>query len=97
MSDGGAVGQIRTAVTRLSGAVERSVLFSLRRRIRTLEEEVRALEEKVRALEEEVQECRRLNHRIAELTDIVTELLVPIAQRDEPRVRELLDQYRDRL
>jgi hypothetical protein len=51
----------------------------------------------MRALEEGVQECRQLNRRIAELTDIVTELLVPVAQRDESRVRELLSQYQDRL
>jgi len=41
-----------------------------------------------------VQENRRLNRRIAELTDLVTELVVPIADRDEEKVRELLAEYR---
>ena len=39
------------------------------------------------ALEEEIQESRQLNRRIAEL-------LVPVADRDEERVREVLAQYR---
>jgi hypothetical protein len=46
------------------------------------------------ALEAEVQENRQLNRRIAELTDVVGELLLPIADRDEVRVRELLAAYR---
>ena len=41
-----------------------------------------------------VQENRRLNRRVAELTDPVTELLVPIADRDEEKARELLAGYR---
>ena len=36
-----------------------------------------------------MQESRRLNRRLAELTDIVEELLVPLAQRDEDKVNEL--------
>ena len=46
------------------------------------------------ALEAEVQENRQLNRRIAELTDVVAELLLPVADRDEERVRELLAAYR---
>ena len=46
------------------------------------------------ALEAEVQENRRLNRRIAELTDVVAELLVPLADRDEERVQEVLAAYR---
>lgn len=46
------------------------------------------------ALEAEVQENRQLNRRIAELTDVVAELLVPLAERDETRARELLAEYR---
>ena len=42
-----------------------------------------------------VHENRRLNRRIAELTDIVAELLVPIADRDEDKARELLARYRE--
>ena len=45
---------------------------------------------RVAELENEVQENRRLNRRVAELLDIVEELLVPLAQRDEERVRAYL-------
>ena len=52
-----------------------------------------ALRERVKTLEDEVQECRQLNLRLAELTDVVQELLLPVAQRDEQRVSELLEKY----
>jgi hypothetical protein len=52
-----------------------------------------ALRERVAVLEEEVQECRRLNLRLAELTDVVQELLLPVAQRDEERVSAVLEKY----
>jgi hypothetical protein len=48
----------------------------------------------VRRLEAEVQECRALNVRLAELTDIVTELLLPVAARDEEKLAGLLEKYR---
>lgn len=68
---------------RLKERAESSVTIDLRRR--------------VRALEADVQECRALNMRLAELTDLVTELLVPLSQRDEDKVRELLARYQDSL
>lgn len=49
---------------------------------------------RLHALEQEVQENRQLNRRIAELTDVVAELLVPIQDRDEAKVNEILDKYR---
>lgn len=52
-----------------------------------------ALRERVATLEDEVQECRQLNLRLAELTDVVEELLLPVAQRDEERLSELLEKY----
>ena len=52
------------------------------------------LRRRVRRLEAEVQECRALNIRLAELTDIVTELLLPVAARDEEKLAELLEKYR---
>ena len=52
------------------------------------------LRRRVRRLEAEVQECRALNVRLAELTDIVTELLLPVAARDEDKLAELLEKYR---
>ena len=49
------------------------------------------------ALEAEVQENRQLHRRVAELTDVVAELLLPVADRDEERMTELLAAYRARL
>jgi len=51
------------------------------------------LRHRVSRLEHEVQECRALNLRLAELTDLVTELLLPVAQRDEAKVDELIERY----
>ena len=53
------------------------------------------LARRVEELEAEVQECRQLNLRLAELTDVVAELLLPVADRDEARVAEVLQGYRD--
>ena len=55
--------------------------------------EVGELRERVAVLEDEVQECRQLNLRLAELTDVVAELLLPAAQRDEAKVAEVLERY----
>jgi prefoldin subunit 5 len=55
--------------------------------------EVAALRRRVAELEKEMQEARRLNRRLAELTDVVQELLVPVAQQDEDKVRRYLDRY----
>ena len=49
------------------------------------------------ALEAEAHENRQLNRRIAELTDVVAELLVPLADRDEEGSREVLARYRTEL
>ena len=46
------------------------------------------------SLEAEVQEQRQLNRRIAELTDIVAELLLPLEQRDPERAEEIIAGYR---
>lgn len=56
-----------------------------------------AVEARLRALEEEAQEARQLQRRVAELTDVVTELLIPIQQRDPAYVDEVLEKYRARL
>lgn len=54
----------------------------------------RDLADRVAALEEAVQENRALSVRLAELTDVVTELLLPVAARDEKKLEELLEKYR---
>jgi hypothetical protein len=55
------------------------------------------LRKRVAALEAEVQECRQLNLRLAELTDVVTDLLVPLARADEAGLREILAKYHESL
>ena len=77
------------------------VVTGVRVRARVLQDRLRRVRRRsfgvyarLGALEDEVQENRQLNRRIAELTDVVAELLVPVADRDEERVREVLAQYR---
>jgi hypothetical protein len=54
----------------------------------------RGVHARLAALEEEMQESRQLNRRITELIDVVAELLVPLADRDDERVDEVLEKYR---
>jgi hypothetical protein len=54
-------------------------------------EGIDALRDRVAVLEDEVQECRQLNLRLAELTDVVQELLLPLAQRDEARLAQAVE------
>lgn len=51
------------------------------------------LERRVAELEAEVQECRNVNLRVAELTDLVTQLLVPLAAGDHDGARALIERY----
>lgn len=55
---------------------------------------IEALELQVAELQDEVQEARQLNRRVAELLDIVEELLVPVAQQDTARVEAYLASHR---
>lgn len=45
---------------------------------------------RVAALELAVEENRRLNQRLADVVDVVTEVLVPAADRDDARMVEAL-------
>lgn len=63
-------------------------------RIAELEDRNDALRDRLKDLESEVQECRELNQRLAEVTDVVVELLLPATDRDEKRLRKLLKQHR---
>ena len=73
-------------------------LNKVRQRVRDAVDRARPDDSELRArveeLEAEVQECRELNLRIAELTDVVVELLVPLADSDDPRVAEIVRRYR---
>lgn len=54
----------------------------------------RSLRGRVLALEKELEADRQLHRKVAELSDVVAELLVPIQDRDEKQVRDILSQYR---
>ncbi|MEO5708904.1 MAG: DUF6752 domain-containing protein [Nocardioidaceae bacterium] len=45
---------------------------------------------RVEALEAAVEENRRLNQRLADVIDVVTEVLVPAVDRDDERITEAL-------
>lgn len=58
---------------------------------------VRRLEERVADLEADVAEMRRHNVRLAELADVVQELLVPMASRDEAKIQEAIARFQESL
>jgi len=51
------------------------------------------LRERVAQLETEIQESRQLSQRLAEVTDVLAEVLLPAEQRDEARLADLLAKY----
>ncbi len=55
------------------------------------------LARRVADLEADMQEQRELSMRVAQLTDIVQELLIPVADRDEERLHQLLHEYAETL
>lgn len=55
------------------------------------------LVDRVARLEQEVADLRRHNLRLAELADLVQELLVPMAQRDQERVDAAIAAFQDSL
>lgn len=62
-------------------------------RVSALEDENRALRARVEELEAGLAQERALHRRVAELTDLVQEVLLPAPQRNEGRVSRLLTQY----
>ena len=57
------------------------------------EKQLRNLRRRVAGLEEEVLESRQLNKQVAEMIDVIAEVLLPAGQRDEQRIHELLKKY----
>jgi hypothetical protein len=51
------------------------------------------LQQRLEDLEAEVQECRKLNVRLAEVTDLVEQLLLPMAARDEDAIAAAVEKY----
>lgn len=70
---------------------------SLASRLRSLPAEVDLLRDRIAELEDELRESRLHQQRLAELTDVVQELLLPLSQRDQDRVDEVLARYTDHL
>jgi len=56
-------------------------------------ESLDALQQRLQDLEAEVQECRQLNIRLAEVTDLVEQLLLPMAARDEEAIAAAVEKY----
>ena len=54
---------------------------------------VAQLEQRVADLETDVAEMRRHNLRLAEIADVVQELLIPMASRDEVKVQEAIERF----
>jgi hypothetical protein len=52
------------------------------------------LEQRVADLEADMTEVRRHNLRLAEIVDVVQELLVPMASRDEARINDAIERFR---
>jgi cell division protein FtsB len=88
--------RVRDVATRLLPQIV-AALDEMRVSLADQQRTIGRLRQRIEQLEVEVQECRALNGRIAELTDIVGELLVPAARRDEEKLGELLARYADRL
>ena len=59
--------------------------------------ELDELRTRVTAIEGSIAELRRHHLRLAELTDLVQELLIPLAQRDEARAAEAIDKFQQGL
>ena len=51
------------------------------------------LEQRVADLEADVSEMRQHNLRLAEIADVVQELLIPMASRDEAKVQEAIERF----
>ena len=56
-----------------------------------------ALERRVADLEADLTELRRHNLRLAEIVDVVQELLIPMASRDEAAIKEAIERFQESL
>jgi len=60
-------------------------------------EQLAELQDRVAGLESEIAELRRHHLRLAEIADVVQELLVPMAGRDETRIAEAIEKFQQSL
>ena len=56
-------------------------------------DQIGRLEQRIHDLEVEVQECRQLNLRLAEVTDLLEQLLLPVAAQDQEQIAVALEKY----
>lgn len=63
----------------------------------TARSEVSRLEQRVADLETDLAELRRQHLRLAELADVVQELLVPMASRDEAAIQRAIERFQESL
>jgi hypothetical protein len=54
---------------------------------------VAQLEQRVADLEADMSEMRQHNLRLAEIADVVQELLIPMSSRDEVKVQEAIERF----
>lgn len=93
--------QVREAQQRAATATKRTQ--ALRKRVEKVERhrhaaaerQIRQLQDRVARLETELKLERQLSRHVAEVTDVVQEVLLPAASRDDDRLREALERYRD--
>jgi predicted ribosome quality control (RQC) complex YloA/Tae2 family protein len=83
-----AVGGARETSPELQSRLDK-MTNRLDRQQRLLRDQTRRIEE----LEAAVEEQRTHAIRLAQLTDLVQELLIPVESRDEARLRQLLSDY----
>jgi hypothetical protein len=55
------------------------------------------LEQRVAELEADLTQLRRHQLRLAELVDVVQELLVPVASRDEAAIQQAIERFQESL
>ncbi len=87
--------QRASTATKRTQALRKRVDKVERRRNAAAERQIRQLQDRVARLETELKLERQLSRHVAEVTDVVQEVLLPAANRDDDRLREALERYRD--
>ena len=87
--------QQTSMVRRVGGKVRRTVIRwnAADRRVPGLRQRVDRLTRRVEELEAELMDARSQGRRVAELCDIVTELLANEASRRDPEFQRILDKF----
>jgi predicted nucleic acid-binding Zn-ribbon protein len=96
-NENGQAGERKGSGLRRRGADVAKAASGLQGRGHKVQRELEDLRNRVDQLEQDIQEARQMNKRLAEITDVVAEVLLPAEQRDEERMRELLARYEQSL